>query len=211
MDTMTPQALVTARLDLEPLRVAHAEEMAGVLADPALYAFTGGEPLDAVALRARYARLVAGSPEPGVGWLNWVVRARAEGRLAGCVQATVTGRRAEVAWVVGSAWQGRGIATEAARALVGWLEGRAVREVVAHVHPAHGASAAVAAAAGLVATDEWSDGEVRWRLRFPTAGPAGTVLPGPQTPFGASSRLGHKWTASDRNSHDVGHSTNQGA
>lgn len=36
--------------------------------------------------------------------------------------------------------------------------------VVAHVHPDHLASAAVAAAAGLTATDEWHDGEMRWQL-----------------------------------------------
>ena len=32
----------TARLDLLPLRVEHAAEMAEVLADPALHTFTGG-------------------------------------------------------------------------------------------------------------------------------------------------------------------------
>ncbi|MDX2290691.1 MULTISPECIES: GNAT family N-acetyltransferase, partial [Streptomyces] len=61
----------------------------------------------------------------------------------------------------GTAWQGRGYASEAARALVGWLRPR-VRTVVAHVHPDHAASAAVARAAGLVPTDEVQDGEVRW-------------------------------------------------
>jgi RimJ/RimL family protein N-acetyltransferase len=56
---------------------------------------------------------------------------------------------AEIAWVVGTPWQGQGIATEAARALVAWLRNRSVRTVIAHIHPRHHASAAVAAAAGL--------------------------------------------------------------
>ncbi|GAA1292800.1 GNAT family N-acetyltransferase [Saccharothrix xinjiangensis] len=162
------EGIGTARLDLVPLRVGHADGMAAVLADPALHAFTGGAPATPGALRSRYERLAGGSGDPGVAWLNWVVRLRAEERLTGTVQATVTGPLAEVAWVVGTPWQGRGIATEAARGLVDWLGGRGVRTVVAHVHPDHLASAAVAAAAGLAPTGERQDGEVRWRREFGT-------------------------------------------
>ncbi|NES27445.1 GNAT family N-acetyltransferase [Micromonospora terminaliae] len=157
----------TARLDLVPLGVAHAEEMAVVLGDPALHAFIGGAPADAAALRARYERLVAGSPDPAVAWCNWVIRLRDEGCLVGTVQATVTERVAEIAWVVGTPWQGRGIATEAARGLVGRLGRQGVRTVVAHIHPEHRASAAVATAAGLTPTDVMHEGEIRW------TGPAG--------------------------------------
>ncbi|MDX6345309.1 MAG: hypothetical protein QOF84_99 [Streptomyces sp.] len=161
----------TRRLDLLPLRVAHAEEMAAVLSDPALHGFIGGAPATPQALRERYERLVAGSPDPAVTWLNWVVRLRAEDCLTGTVQATVTDGTAEIAWVVGTPWQGRGIATEAAGALVGWLgEQQGVRTVVAHVHPDHAASAAVAAAAGLAPTDRWLDGEVRWEAGLSGAG-----------------------------------------
>lgn len=152
----------TNRLDLLPLRVEHADEMAAVLADPALHTFTGGAPLSPDALLARYERLVAGSPDPAQRWLNWVIFLRDEDCLAGTVQATITGQAAEIAWVVGTPWQGRGIASEAARGLVDWLATQPVRTVVAHVHPDHHASASVAASAGLAATDERQDGEVRW-------------------------------------------------
>ncbi|MET8864160.1 GNAT family N-acetyltransferase [Nonomuraea sp. NPDC004580] len=152
-------AIETSRLTLVPLGPEHASEMAGVLADPALHAFTGGAPLSAVELRARYERLAAGPP----GWRNWVLRLRAEDCLVGYVQATVEGRTAEVAWVVGTAWQGRGLATEAAVALVERLADE-VDTVIAHIHPDHAASQAVAAAAGLRATSRWQDGEVRWEL-----------------------------------------------
>ncbi|MFF5502825.1 GNAT family N-acetyltransferase [Streptomyces roseolus] len=155
------EAIPTERLDLVPLEVGHAEEMAAVLNDPALHAFVGGAPESLEELRARYVRWTAGAPEPGTTWCNWVVRAREDGRLVGTVQATVVGDGAEVAWVVGTAWQGRGYASEAARALVGWLRDRG-RTVVAHVHPDHAASAAVARAAGLVRTGVLHDGEVRW-------------------------------------------------
>jgi RimJ/RimL family protein N-acetyltransferase len=157
------EVIVTRRLTLLPLAPHYAEEMAVVLGDPALHRYIGGAPLGVEELRARYVRLAAGSGQADVAWCNWVVRLDAEDRLAGTVQATVTGARAEVAWVVGAAWQGRGIATEAARGMVGWLRAAGVSTVVAHVHPDHGASAAVAAAVGLVATREWQDGEVRWR------------------------------------------------
>ncbi|MEV0439626.1 GNAT family N-acetyltransferase [Streptomyces spectabilis] len=168
---VVPEPLDTDRLVLEPLRLAHAEEMADVLADPALHAFIGGAPDDLDALRARYARMLAGSPEPGVSWCNWVVRVRADDRLAGTVQATVTPGpgpgelTADVAWVVGTPWQGRGIAAEAARALTGWLLGHPeVTSVNAHIHPEHAASAGVARAAGLAPTAERQAGEVKWRL-----------------------------------------------
>lgn len=157
-----PEPFATPRLDALPLRVAHADEMAAVLDDPALHTFTGGAPETPEALRARYARQTAGSPDPDEVWWNWVLRERGEGRLIGYVQATVRGPRAEIAWVVGTPWQGRGYAREAARALLTHLYGTGVRTAVAHIHPEHAASAAVAAAAGLRRTGEWEDGEERW-------------------------------------------------
>lgn len=156
----------TNRLDLLPLRPEHAAEMAEVLSDPALHAFIGGAPLEPQALRARYERLAAGSPDPAQHWLNWVIHLRGENRLAGTVQATIADEVAEIAWVVGTPWQGRGIAGEAARGLVSWLGTQPVHTVVAHIHPEHHASAAVAASAGLTATDELHDGEVRWQRQL---------------------------------------------
>ncbi|MFD4621614.1 GNAT family N-acetyltransferase [Streptomyces sp. NPDC058475] len=161
---MPVDAFRTGRLDLLPLRVADAEEMAEVLSDPGLHTFIGGAPATPEALRARYERLVAGSPDPAVSWCNWVLRLRAEACLVGTVQATVAGERAEIAWVLGTRWQGRGLAKEAAEGLVAWLAARSVRTVFAHVHPGHHASAAVAAAAGLSPTDRRQDSEVRWEM-----------------------------------------------
>ncbi|MGW9522291.1 GNAT family N-acetyltransferase [Streptomyces diastaticus] len=158
-----PRPLRTGRLDLLPLLPDHAEELAAALDDPALHAFTGGEPLRAPALRERYARWAAGSPDPRVVWANWAVRLRETGALVGTVQATVGPTPvAEVAWVTGTPWQGRGIATEAAKALVAEVLRQGVPTVVAHVHPEHGASVAVAAAAGLRPAPHWQDGERRW-------------------------------------------------
>lgn len=151
-------SIETPLLVLIPLRPDHAGEMTGVLSDPALHEFIGGEPLTESELRTRYERQTSGPP----GWRNWVIRLRAEDRLVGYVQATIDGRTAEVAWVVGTPWQGRGLARAAATALVEHLMEREVDTVVAHIHPDHAASASVATAAGLRPTERWEDGEVRW-------------------------------------------------
>jgi RimJ/RimL family protein N-acetyltransferase len=70
---------------------------------------------------------------------------------------------------VGVPWQSQGIASEAAREVVGWLEGRGVVTITAHIHPDHHASARVATRAGLGPTDEyrWHAGirERPWRRR----------------------------------------------
>jgi RimJ/RimL family protein N-acetyltransferase len=168
--TVEAEPVGARRLILLPLRPEHAGEMAGVLADPALHAFIGGAPLTPQELRARYERLAAGSPDPAVSWCNWVIQLCHPRCLAGTVQATIASGpslTAEVAWVVGSPWQGQSIATEAARALVGWLAQRRVRAIMAHIHPGHVASAAVAAAAGFRPTDHWQDGERRWETVLP--------------------------------------------
>ncbi|MFJ4788858.1 GNAT family N-acetyltransferase [Streptomyces sp. NPDC088794] len=154
----------TPRLDLLPLRVDHAAEMAEVLSDPALHTYIGGTPASPAALRARYERLVTGSPDPSVTWLNWVLRHRADTHLLGTVQATLTGSTAEIAWITGTPWQGHGYASEAVGALITWLTEQRVRTAIAHIHPAHLASEAVARAAGLQPTAEEQDGERRWRL-----------------------------------------------
>jgi RimJ/RimL family protein N-acetyltransferase len=170
------ERIQTARLELVPLAVEDAEEMVEVLGDRRLHEFTGGQPATLDQLRVRYARLVAGGDRSQV-WHNWIVRRLEDRRAVGTVQATVTGggRAAEVAWVVGVPWQGQGIASEAAKAVVAWLEDRRVRTITAHVHPANGASAVVAMRAGLTPTDTYHRGERLWRRRAPR-GPA--LLPG---------------------------------
>lgn len=160
----------TPHFVLEPLSVEHADEMAVVLAPVELYAFTGGEPPTAEVLRARYARQVVGrSPSDDAGWLNWVVRAQGSGRAVGYVQATLThdegALAAEVAWLVAPSAQQRGVATEAATAMLEWLRGERVQRVRASIHPDHHASARVAERLGLAPTGRFDDGEQVWEAR----------------------------------------------
>jgi len=157
----------TERLDLEPLAVAHAAELAPLLDDPSLHEFIGGAPLSAAALADRYARLAARrSPDGNQMWGNWVIRVRASGAAAGVAQATLpaggpAAGPAEVAWVLARPAQGRGYASEAARSLVALLRNDGWT-VVAHIHPGHLASQRVARAAGLSPTSDFHDGETRW-------------------------------------------------
>ena len=154
------------RLVLEPLRVDHAGEMVDVLSDAGLYAYTGGSPPSRERLERRYAHQVAGPDRPDELWHNWVVRLGADGPAVGYVQATLGPQDgvAELAWVVGAEWQGRGIAREAAALVLDHVLALGMRRVVAHVHPDHVASQRVAASLGLRPTSVLVEGEVEWRL-----------------------------------------------
>ena len=160
--------LRTARLVLEPLAAEHTAEMVGVLSCPTLYAVTGGSPPSLVELTARYVRQVAGPDHPGERWCNWVLR---EGSaLVGYVQATVTvgpgpgADTAAVAWLVRPQDQGRGLATEAAAAMVAHLQALGVGDVTAWIADTHPASQAVARRLGLAPSGQLDeDGERLWR------------------------------------------------
>jgi RimJ/RimL family protein N-acetyltransferase len=167
VDIRAAAELDTPRLRLAPVSEADAEEMALVLADPRLHEFIGGSPLGALELRAQYRRWAAGSGNPDELWLNWVVRLRATGEAVGFVQATVNrqaggGLAAEVAWVTGVPWQGRGFAAEAATALVAWLARGGVAGMTACIHPEHRASERVAERVGFMLTSGVVKGERVW-------------------------------------------------
>jgi RimJ/RimL family protein N-acetyltransferase len=167
-DWAEAQPLLSERLALEPLRVEHADEMAPLLDDPALHTFIGGKPASLQELRTRYAQQVVGRPPDGSQrWLNWIVRRRDDGQAVGFVQATISEQTgdltADVAWVVAVSQQRSGYAREAAQLMTDWLRQQHVHLVVAHVHPQHHASNAVARWIGLTPTDTQVDGEVRWQ------------------------------------------------
>ena len=171
---LAAQRIQTNRLTLVPLDPTHAVALAAALAEPQLYVFPGGEPPDVDVLRARIERWAAGSPDQSQSWLNWAIQLRDTGTLVGTMQATGydadAGPTADIAWVVGTSWQGRRLAGEAARALVGWLLAAGVQSVGAFIHPAHVASQRVAAAAGLTPTEQVVDGEIRWERRASRTG-----------------------------------------
>jgi RimJ/RimL family protein N-acetyltransferase len=113
------RVVATERLRLEPQVAAHAEEMMGVLGDPAIYEHENLPPPSVDWLRARFERLEArSSPDGRELWLNWVLRLSSSEPI-GYVQATVhPDRHASIAYVLASKFWGRGLAQEAVRAMI---------------------------------------------------------------------------------------------
>jgi RimJ/RimL family protein N-acetyltransferase len=127
--------LTTARLRALPLTVWNAgfiaEELAttvGVAANPAPWLGVGGlfgdpaaDEADRPAVLRRELRRRAGA---GREVLTWVIRG-GDGTAVGLLGADTHRGRAAVAVSIGSGYRRRGYATEALRALAGWLELRA--------------------------------------------------------------------------------------
>lgn len=148
--------------------------MTAVLAGTGIYRYIGGRAPTVEELSGRYAsQCVGASRDSGETWLNWIIRET--GTAVGFVQATVVteaaGPTSYIAWVVGEAHQGKGIATEAARAMLLWLAPRTGGSAAASIHPGNRASAAVARKLGLTPTGRMDDdGEERWEGGPPVLG-----------------------------------------
>lgn len=129
-------ALSVPPLHLEPVAVAHAEEMHAVLSDPSIYAFLAPEvPPTLEALQLAYERRALGrSPDGAELWFNWMVR-RDDGRLIGYVQATVEAPdRCWIGYVLNAEGRGAGHATRAVAAMIAYLrEAHGVQRLLASV------------------------------------------------------------------------------
>ena len=113
------QAIDTGYLTLEPQVAAHAQEMFLVLSDPAIYEYENEPPQSIVGLQERFLALESRQSRDGSQqWLNWVIRLPTT-ELIGYVQATVyPGGRTAVAYELNSAYWGRGLASQAVRAVI---------------------------------------------------------------------------------------------
>jgi RimJ/RimL family protein N-acetyltransferase len=141
--------LTTERLRLDEMTDADLDDVAAMVADPAVMRFYPA-PLDRVGAqrvidrnRQRYAEL---------GFGLWTVRTH-DGAFVGDCGLTVQhvgGRdEVEVGYHLRTAMQGRGCASEAARACVQLARDRGIERVVAIVHHENLPSQRVALAAGL--------------------------------------------------------------
>jgi [ribosomal protein S5]-alanine N-acetyltransferase len=119
------RTLVTPALTLEPLTVAHADEMFAVLSDTQIYPYIDqAAPESTAHLRSVYTRLEARhSPDGTERWLNWALRLNnSSAALIGVVQATVFhDHRSWVAYVLNSAYWGQGYASQATKAMMDCL------------------------------------------------------------------------------------------
>ena len=107
---------------LQPLRETHAAPLFRVLRDPQLWRFMDdAPPTSEGALAERYRRLESRrSPDDLQYWLNWAIVVPTE--VIGFVQATVTNKAADIAYVIGRQYQSRGHATDAVRAMLAFIE-----------------------------------------------------------------------------------------
>jgi [ribosomal protein S5]-alanine N-acetyltransferase len=118
------QTIVTPRLVLEPRVAAHADALYPLLADPRQREFHDDDPVSLEALRERFRKGESRrSPEGREQWLNWVLVLRdGDANAIGFVQATVQeDHRAWVAYQLATSLWGRGLATEAVRAMIDHL------------------------------------------------------------------------------------------
>ena len=156
----------TSALKLSPVFRSDTPSLYELLKEPRLYLFTADRPLGSP---EELGQRIEGwerrlSPDGRELWLNWTIRERNTSAVVGYVQASVSESVAELAWVVGVPYQSHGIATEAARAVVGWISSRFAVGLKANIHPNHTASQSVAQKLGLKATSDVSpEGEIVWR------------------------------------------------
>ena len=117
---------------IEPLSLDHVEELFAALNDPAVGRYMSGADVTTVdALHVRVGRQVAGCPpeRSPERWWNWVVRLHDTGEVIGRLEATSYGDWAEIAYVFGPRWGGRGLATEATRWMVDHLAASGIPEL----------------------------------------------------------------------------------
>jgi len=147
--------LVTARMVLRGHRREDFDDCAVMWGDAAVTRFIGGKPSTREQAWARLLRYVGHWTLLGFGY--WVVHERASGRFVGEVGfanfkrdlVPPLGDAPEMGWVLAPWCVGRGFATEAAQAALGWIDAvfRA-RRTVCMIDPENAASLNVAGKCG---------------------------------------------------------------
>ncbi len=141
----------TARLRLRGHRLSDFEHCAAMWADPEVTRYIGGRPLSTEDAWAKFLRYAGHWAMQGFGF--WAVEEKASGAYMGELgfadfkrdMEPPQGGAPEAGWVLARAAQGKGYATEALQAALGWL--RAPRTFCL-IHPGNGPSIRVAEKCG---------------------------------------------------------------
>ena len=156
----------TSRLVLREPRLSDFEASARAAADPAVAEFVGGVQDRREAFK-RFHVAAGGWVLQGMGW--WTIEEPTLGPIGTAgVFRRETGPDAEMGWIIHRAWWGRGYATEAAGAALGF----AVREwkldrVIAYIAKGNVASIRIAEKIGMTCEGEADFyGDVDWRYAF---------------------------------------------
>jgi [ribosomal protein S5]-alanine N-acetyltransferase len=153
-----PEAWATARLDFRCFEPADRSDLAALLGDAAAMQYVGdGKPADAAAITRWLDNAIRRcGTEPGGGL--WALHDRASGAFVGyCgVDPGEDTDEPELTYALLPTWWGRGLATEAARAVLD-LADRTLSELAATADPANIASLRILAHLGFVATHTADD------------------------------------------------------
>lgn len=117
--------LVTPLSRLEPVCVEHAAEMFVLLGDPRIYEHLDRKPpATPQELEDRYRRYETGlSPDGSERWLNWIIMPHAGDACAGFMQVSVLADgTGDFGYILGPAFWGKGLAFDAASAVIGVLQ-----------------------------------------------------------------------------------------
>jgi RimJ/RimL family protein N-acetyltransferase len=154
---MNVPILSTPRLTLRGHHVDDLADCAAMWADPRVTQHIGGRPFTREEVWSKVLRYVGHWALLGFGY--WVVVEKASGRFAGEVGFADFHREMEpsldgapeAGWVLSPSSHGKGFATEALRAALGWLEAsRSSKRSVCIIDPGNAASFRVADKCGFV-------------------------------------------------------------
>ncbi len=156
---MTVPTLVTERLSIEPMALAHWENYAAAWADPRMTAFIGGEP--------RSRNVSWGKMLQGIGMWSllgygyWSFVERVSGRFVGNGGLAQFERGIpelvgfpEAGWAFAPEAWGQGYATEAMAAILDWADANALGEIRCIIDPGNVASHNVASKLGFA---KWAE------------------------------------------------------
>ncbi|HEY0415913.1 MAG TPA: GNAT family N-acetyltransferase [Gaiellaceae bacterium] len=167
--------LETERLTLRPYVEDDFAEFAAIHADPAVARWLYNEPRVGAAARAHFElKLPLDRLAAEDAWMSCAVVVREGGALVGDLSlhwVSVEHRTAEVGFLFAPAHQGRGYATEAARAVVDWAFAAGFHRVIGRAEARNVASARVLAKLGMrleahFVENEWVKGEWQSELVY---------------------------------------------
>lgn len=146
-----PPALDTRRLALRALTLEDVDDLFAFASDPAVAAYLDW-PVHATRADSLH-QLKRTHLRYATGHYEWGIVERSAGRLIGTcgfVAWTPKHRRAEITYVVAREWWSKGVATEAAAAVIGFgFEELGLNRIEAHCLPEHAASQRVMAKLGM--------------------------------------------------------------
>lgn len=150
-----PPVLLTPRLRLAGHEMADFESLAAMWADPQVVRFVGGTV--STPQESWFRLLRSRGLWPVLGYGYWAVHERDSGRYVGDVgfgdlhrdTTPAIGGVPEMGWVLARWSHGRGYASEAVAAALGWMDGVHERTICI-LDPEHAASHRVAIKAGFV-------------------------------------------------------------